>query len=67
MSEGHDIEVRNQYLQTLGIVQYRPKDITAEDAAEAIQAQPQTTVDTGATVSEPSATQAAEIASVIEE
>ena len=66
MSEGHDIQVRNQYLKTLGIVQYRPKDTTAEDAAEAIQAQPQTTVDTGATVSEPSATQAAEIASVIE-
>jgi hypothetical protein len=66
VSEGHDIEVRNQYLKTLGIVQYRPKDITAEDAAEAIQAQPQTTVDTGATVSEPSAAQVAEIASVIE-
>ena len=66
MSEGHDIEVRNQYLKTLGIVQYRPKDITAEDAAEAIQAQPQTTVNTGATVSEPSAAQVAEIASVIE-
>jgi hypothetical protein len=66
VSEGHDIEVRNQYLKTLGIVQYRPKDITAEDVAEAIQAQPQTTVDTGAIVSEPSAAQVAEIASVIE-
>jgi len=66
VSEGHDIQVRNQYLKTLGIVQYRPKDITAEYAVEAIQAQPQTTVDTGANVSEPSAAQAAEIASVIE-
>ena len=66
MSEGHDIEVRNQYLKTLGIVQYRPRDIIAEDVAEAIQAQPQITVDTAATVSEPSVAQAAEIASVIE-
>ena len=66
MSEGHDIQVRNQYLETLGIVQYRPRDITAEDVAETIQAQPQTSLDTGASVSEPSATQAAEIASVIE-
>ena len=66
MSEGHDIQVRNQYLKTLGIVQYRPRDITAEDVAETIQAQPQTTLDTGASISEPSATQAAEIASVIE-
>ena len=66
MSEGHDIQVRNQYLKTLGIVQYRPRDLTADDAAETIQAQPLTNVDTGATVSEPSATQAAEIASVIE-
>lgn len=62
MSEGHDIQVRNQYLKTLGIVQYRPRDLTAET----IQAQPLTNVDTGATVSEPSAAQAAEIASVIE-
>ncbi len=38
MSVGHDIEVRNQYLKTLGIVQYRPRDIAAEDAA-LIQAQ----------------------------
>ena len=66
MSEGHDIQVRNQYLKTLGIVQYRPRDITAEDVAETIQAQPQITLDTGASISEPSATQAAEIASVIE-
>jgi DNA polymerase III psi subunit len=62
VSEGHDIQVRNQYLKTLGIVQYRPRDLTAET----IQAQPLTNVDTGATVSEPSAAQAAEIASVIE-
>ena len=62
MSEGHDIQVRNQYLKTLGIVQYRPRDLTAET----IQAQPLTNVDTGANVSEPSAAQAAEIASVIE-
>ena len=62
MSKGHDIQVRNQYLKTLGIVQYRPRDLTAET----IQAQPLTNVDTGATVSEPSAAQAAEIASVIE-
>ena len=66
MSEGHDIQVRNQYLKTLGIVQYRPRDLTAEDAAETIQAQPLTNVDSGATVSEPSATQVAEIASVME-
>jgi DNA polymerase III psi subunit len=39
-----------------------PRDLTAET----IQAQPLTNVDTGATVSEPSAAQAAEIASVIE-
>jgi hypothetical protein len=37
-----------------------------ENAVETIQAQPQTPLDTGATVSEPSAAQAAEIASVIE-
>ena len=55
MSEGHDIQVRNQYLKTLGIVQYRPRDLTAEDAAETIQAQPLTNVDT-----------TADIASVIE-
>ena len=66
MFEGHDIEVRDQYLNTLGIVQYRPRDINAENAAETIQAQPQTPIDTGATVSEPSAAQAAEIASAIE-
>jgi hypothetical protein len=66
VSEGHDIEVRNQYLKTLGIVQYRPRDINTENAAQTIQAQPQTTVDTGATVSEPSVAQATEIASVIE-
>ena len=65
MSVGHDIEVRNQYLKTLGIVQYRPRDIAAEDAA-LIQAQPQTNENTGAMVTEPSAAQAAEIASVIE-
>ena len=66
MSEGHDIQVRNQYLKTLGIVQYRPRDITAEDVAETLQAQTQTALDTGATISEPSATQVAEIASVME-
>ena len=65
MSKGHDIQVRNQYLKTLGIVQYRPRDLTADAAAETIQAQPLTNVDSGATVSEPSAAQA-EIASVIE-
>ncbi|MDA7795001.1 hypothetical protein N9I89_02995 [Porticoccaceae bacterium] len=66
MSEGQDIQVRNQYLKTLGIVQYRPRDITAEDVTETLQAQIQTALDTGATVSEPSATQVAEIASVME-
>ncbi|MDA7760590.1 hypothetical protein N8909_00965 [bacterium] len=66
MSEGHDIQVRNQYLKTLGIVQYRPRDITAEDVAETLQEQTQTALDTGATISEPSATQVAEIASVME-
>jgi hypothetical protein len=65
VSEGH-IEVRNQYLNTLGIVQYRPRDIAAEDAAETIQAQPQTNENISALVAEPSAAQAAEIASVIE-
>jgi len=66
VSKGHDIQVRNQYLKTLGIVQYRPRDLTAKDAAGTIQAKTQTALDTGATVSEPSATQVAEIASVME-
>ena len=66
MFEGHDIEVRNQYLNTLGIVQYRRRDIAAEDAAETIQAQPQTNENTSALVAESSAAQVAEIASVIE-
>lgn len=60
MSEGHDIQVRNQYLKTLGIVQYRPRDIIADDVAETIQTEPQ------ASISQPSATQAADIAAVIE-
>jgi len=55
VSKGHDIQVRNQYLKTLGIVQYRPRDLTADAAAETIQAQPLTNVDT-----------TADIASVIE-
>ena len=40
MSEGHNIELRNQYLKTLGIVQYQPKDIIADEVTEIIQATP---------------------------
>jgi len=66
VSDGQDIQVRNQYLKILGIDQYRPRDITAEDVAETIQTQPHTSVNTSVSVSEPSAAQSAEIASVIE-
>ena len=59
MSEGHNIELRNQYLKTLGIVQYQPKDIIADAVTEIVQATPQV-------IDEPSVAEIADIASVIE-
>jgi hypothetical protein len=59
VSEGHNIELRNQYLKTLGIVQYQPKDIIADEVTEIIQATPQV-------IDEPSVAEIADIASVIE-
>lgn len=57
MAENSTIQVRNQYLKTLGIVQYRSKDIPADQPAETIQAVSQT--------SKPEKSQSADISSVI--